>query len=187
MVIYDACALYGNSVRDLLLRIGLARLVQPKWTDTILDELDRALERRPVAQEKRQRLRERINEAVPDCLVTGYESLIEGLKLPDVDDRHVLAAAIKAGADTIVTSNLADFPASALEPWNIVAESPDEFVLNLIDLDERVIYSSIQQIADSRSRPPEAFEDVLTQLERSGLVQSCAELRLGPVSISPLF
>jgi len=111
----------------------------------------------------------------------------QGLKLPDADDRHVLAAAIKAGADTIVTSNLGDFPDYALEPWNITAESPDEFILNLIDLDDRIIYSCIQQIADSRNRPPESFEDVLTQLERSGLIHSSAELRLGPRHVVPYY
>jgi hypothetical protein len=48
--------------------------------------------------------------------VSGYEPLIEGLKLPDPDDRHVLAAAVKAGAQVIVTRNLRDFPAADLEP-----------------------------------------------------------------------
>ena len=58
-------------------------------------------------------------------LVSGYEPLIEGLKLPDPGDRHVLAAAIKSGAQVIVTRNLKHFPASDLEPWDIEAKSPD--------------------------------------------------------------
>jgi hypothetical protein len=55
-----------------------------------------------------------MNEAVRDCLVTGYEDLIESLTLPDPDDRHVLAAAIRAGAEVIVTYNLKDFSPEAL-------------------------------------------------------------------------
>lgn len=67
-----------------------------------------------------------------DCLVTGCEPLIEGLKLPNPGDRHVLAAAIKAGARAVVTSNLRDFPADELGEWDIEARSPDDFVLDQV-------------------------------------------------------
>ena len=60
-----------------------------------------------------------MNEAVRDCLVTGYEDLIDSLTLPDPDDRHVLAAAIRAGASVIVTYNLKDFPAATLAQFDI--------------------------------------------------------------------
>jgi predicted nucleic acid-binding protein len=117
-VIYDANVLYPNSLRDLLIRIAQAGVVQAKWSSEILDEALGSLRRnRPdISQDKISRLRDLLNAAVPDCLVTGYEPLIEGLKLPDAKDRHVLAAAIKAGAQVIVTRNLKDFPASDLQP-----------------------------------------------------------------------
>jgi len=118
VVVYDACALYGNTARNLLIRVARVRLVQAKWTDRILDELDRALaDKRGIPEDKRRRLRRLMNAAIADCLVTGYEPLIEGLKLPDPDDRHVLAAAIKVGAQAIVTANVADFPAEYLAQW----------------------------------------------------------------------
>ncbi len=100
-VVYDADALYGNATRDLLIRIAQAGIVQAKWTDRILDEMLGNLgEQRPnIAAERLSRLRELMNAAVRDCLVTGYEPLMEGLKLPDPGDQHVLAAAIKSGAD----------------------------------------------------------------------------------------
>jgi predicted nucleic acid-binding protein len=112
IVIYDANVLYPNSLRDLLIRIAQAGLVQAKWTNEILDETFGALRRnRPeISQDKLNRLRDLVNAAVPDCLVTGYEPLVEGLKLPDANDRHVLAAAIKAGAQVIVTRNLRTSP-----------------------------------------------------------------------------
>nr|WP_256968117.1 PIN domain-containing protein [Streptomyces sp. CS227] len=69
-----------------------------------------------------------MNRAVRDCLVTGFEPLIEGLKLPDEDDRHVLAAAIRAGAQVIVTNNRKDFPTDYLDTWGIERKSADEFV-----------------------------------------------------------
>jgi PIN domain len=164
IVVYDANAMYGNTPRDLLIRIGRAGLVQAKWTQDILDE---AL----------GRLRELINSAIPDCLVTGYEPLIEGLKLPDPKDRHVLAAAIKAGAQVIVTANLKHFPAELLALWNIEAKSPDDFVLDQISIDDRTVFACVQAIADSRDQRPETVDDVLGQLERAGLVESAAALR----------
>jgi hypothetical protein len=95
-----------------------------------------------------------MNGAVRDCLVSGYEPLIEGPKLPDPDDRHVLAAAIKSSAQVIVTRNLKDFPAAGLEPWDIEAKSPDAFVLDQIGISGQVVAAAIRQIADSRTRGP---------------------------------
>jgi hypothetical protein len=115
-----------------------------------------------------------MNQAVRNCLVSGYEPLIEGLKLPDPDDRHVLAAAIK---QVIVTRNLKDFPVTDLEPWDIEAKSPDAFILDQVGIKGRVVAGCVRQIADSRTNPPESVEDVLSQLERDGLVESVAALR----------
>lgn len=91
------------------------------------------------------RLRDLMNAAVRDCLVSGYEPLIEGLKLPDPGDRHVLAAAIKSGAQAIVTRNLEDFPAYDLEPWDIEAKSPDAFVLDQAGINGRAVAASVRQ------------------------------------------
>jgi len=181
VVLYDASALYGNAQRDLLIRIAQSGLVQAKWTDQILDEMLSNLGRkRPdIPAEKLGILRERMNIAVRDCLVTGYEPLIESLKLPDPDDKHVLAAAIKSGAQVIVTSNLKDFPEAELQQWNVEAKSPDDFVLDQINIDARIVYSCVREIANSRRNPPETVDDVLAELERAGLVQSVAALRLG--------
>lgn len=181
VVVYDANVLYGNTIRDLLIRIAQAGLVQAKWTHRILDEvLKNLVTNRPdIPAEKLSRLRGLINESVRDCLVEGYEPLMEGLKLPDPEDRHVLAAAIKAGAQTIVTSNLKDFPAAELAAWNLEARSPDDFVLDQLDLDDRVVWACVQQIVDSRTNPPETIEDVLSAIERAGLVESAAAMRGG--------
>lgn len=133
IVVYDADVLYPNTLRDLLIRIAQQpHLVQAKWTDTILDEMLRNLRKNlpDISAEKADRLRERMNAAVRDCLVEGHESLIDALELPDPDDRHVLAAAIKAGAQVIVTKNGKDFPKGKLAPWSIKAKSPDNSVRN---------------------------------------------------------
>lgn len=181
VTIYDANVLYPNTLRDLLVRIGQSGIVQAKWTDVILDEMLRSLAKnRPdIDKAKLALLRDRMNGAVGNALVTGFEELIPGLKLPDPGDRHVLAAAIKCGAQVIVTNNIKHFPQAHLDQWAIEAKRPDDFVMDQIDLDVKVVYACVQQIVDSRTRSPETIDDVLRQLERSGLVESAAALRIG--------
>ena len=92
VVVYDSCVLYPNVVRDLLIRVAQAGMVQAKWTDRILDEMSRALrEQRGTESEKLERLRGLMNDSVRDVRVTGYEPLIDAVKLPDPDDRIVYA------------------------------------------------------------------------------------------------
>ncbi|GAB3767392.1 putative nucleic acid-binding protein [Nocardioides ginsengisegetis] len=179
VVLYDANVLYRSTLRDLLIRVAQAGLVQAKWTDQILDEVfDNLTANRPdLDPAKLARTRDLMNRAVRDCLVTGYEPLIDAIDLPDPDDRHVLAAAIKARAQVIVTNNLKDFPPSTLETWDMEAKSPDDFILDQIDLSREAVYSAVQRIADSRENPPATFSNVLAMLERDGLVESAAALR----------
>jgi predicted nucleic acid-binding protein len=185
IVVYDANVLYPNTLRDLLIRIAQQpHLVQAKWTGKILDEMLSALRRnRPdVGEEKAERLRERMNAAVRDCLVEGYEPLIEVLELPDPDDRHVLAAAIKVNAQLIVTRNQKHFPPKVLAEWGVRPKAPDDFVRDVLDLDPQAVWACVQQIVDSRKRHPVTIDDVLGQLERDGLVVSAAALRLRATS-----
>ncbi|MEU7395947.1 MULTISPECIES: PIN domain-containing protein [Streptomyces] len=185
VVLYDACVLYPNTLRDLLIRVSQKGVVRAKWTDVILDEVDRNIARDyNVAPETLARRRTLMNQAVRDCLVTGFEPLVEGLKLPDMDDRHVLAAAIQVSAQVIVTNNRKDFPPDYLANWGIERKSADDFILDLLGLDDRVVYACVQEIATSRRRPPHTFDDVLGQLERSGLTESVAALRHGPGAVS---
>lgn len=125
IVVYDANALYPNTLRDLLIRIAqLPHLVQAKWTDRILDEVVDSLRKNfpDISDEKASRLRDLMNAAVRDCLVSGYESLISSLDLQDPDDRHVLAAAIKANAQVIVTWNLRALPQGEAGPLEYQSE-----------------------------------------------------------------
>jgi predicted nucleic acid-binding protein len=178
IVIYDACVLYPEAMRDLLVRLGQTDLVQAKWTDEILDEfVENLVETRPELKTRLKRTRELMNEAVRDCLVTGYHKLIEGLTLPDPDDRHVLAAAIRAGAQVIVTYNLKDFPEQTLTDYGIEAQHPDTFVYHLITLAPPRVAQVVREMAEQFKNPPKSIDEVLEALERRELVQSVAELR----------
>jgi hypothetical protein len=133
VVVYDANVLYPSTLRDVLIRAGLAHLVQPKWTDRILDEVFRNLRaNRPDLDPARlDRTRRLMSDATRDVTVTGYEHLIDQLDLPDPNDRHVLAAAIHAEAQVIVTRNLRDFPTGRLSAWGVEAQHPDDFLTGL--------------------------------------------------------
>jgi predicted nucleic acid-binding protein len=133
VVVYDANVLYPSTLRDVLIRVGVARLSYPKWTDRILDEVFRNLRANlpdldPARLDRTRRL---MNDAIRDVTVTGYEHLIDQLDLPDPDDRHVLAAAIHAEAQVIVTRNLRDFPTDQLSAWGVEAQHPDDFLTTL--------------------------------------------------------
>ena len=146
-VVYDACVFYPAPLRDLMVRLAQTRRFRARWTDQIHREWVNALMRRQPAPDSQriERTVQLINQAVPDCLVTGYEHLIDELWLPDPDDRHVLAAAIRAGAQAIVTLNLKDFPQRTLDGFEIFARHPDDFVLDLADLEPGVVIAVAKQ------------------------------------------
>jgi PIN domain len=153
--------------------------VQAKWTDAILDEVFTSLAKnRPdLDPDKLTRTRGLMSAAIRDVRVVGYEPLIDAVALPDPDDRHVLAAAIRALAQLIVTSNLRDFPADVLSTWDIDAVSPDAFGCAQIDLDRDLVYAAVTRIADSWRNPAGTPGDVIARLEREGLAETAAALQ----------
>jgi hypothetical protein len=186
VVVYEATVLLSSPLRDLLLRLACftepvrtTRQFQAKWTDKILDDCFDAIGKaHPTAPpEQLQRMREQIVASVPDSIITGYEPLIECLELPDPSCRHVLAAAIRAGAQTIVTSRLSAFPRRALGPYEIRALPPDHFLSDLVqDIGEPVL-DVCHQLAGDYASPPLSFSELLRVLERQGLSRAVMELR----------
>ena len=112
-----------------------------------------------------------------DALVTGFEDLIEGVQLPDPDDRHVLAAAIRGKADVIVTANLRDFPADVLGQFGIEPQHPDEFIVSLLDLAPELVAAAARDHRESLKNPPKTIEQYLAALEGQGLKETVAILR----------
>jgi hypothetical protein len=100
---YDACVLHPAGLRDLLVRLAMTGMYRAHWSNDILDEMVRSiLRRRPdLTSAQLERTRQLMCDAVRDCLTTGYEELIDGLHLPDPDDRHVLAADLRNPPMTI--------------------------------------------------------------------------------------
>ena len=176
--LYDACVLYPAPLRDLLMHLALTDTFRARWTNQIHEEwIRRVLKDRPdLGREQLERTRSLMNAHVRDCLVTGFEPLIAGLALPDPDDRHVLAAAIRAGADVIVTFNLKDFPAERLEPYGIEAEHPDDFIIHLLDLAPGTVCMAAKRHRESLKRPAKSVADYLDCLAGQQLPQTVAGL-----------
>ncbi len=177
--VYDACVLYPAPLRDLLIRAAATDLFRARWTDTIHQEWVRnVLAKRPdLSEEKLRRTVELMNESVPDCLVTNHEPLIESLVLPDPDDRHVLAAAVRCDADVIVTMNLKDFPAEILAQYDIEAQHPDVFLSHLFDLNASAFCRAVRDQRESLKNPPLDIETLLDNFHSLGLVETVIKLR----------
>ena len=176
---YDACVLHPAGLRDLLVRLALTGLFRAQWSEKILNEMVRSiLRRRPdPTSAQLERTRALMCDAVPDCLTTGYEALIDGIELPDPDDRHVLAAAIRSGSQVIVTEKTSDFPADVLERYDTEAQNRDVFVLHLIDLSPTTVFGVIDAQAAALRDPPFTVDQLLDRLASSGLPRSVAALR----------
>jgi hypothetical protein len=179
IVVYDACVLFPAPLRDLLIRVAGTGLVRAHWTDQIIEECFRAIlrERTDLAPENLERTKALMNRALPDDNVTGHEILVDGFELPDPDDRHVLAAAVRIGAQAIVTFNSRDFPASALHRLGIEAKHPDDFLVEAFDLAPGAIAAAVNEQAGSLKNPPRTVAEVLDTLQRQGLPLVVARLR----------
>ncbi len=177
-VVLDACVLYPAPLRDLLMELAVRDMFFAKWTAEIHEEwISAIVAERPDLAKPLKRTRELMDSHVRDCLVTNYETLIDSLHLPDPDDRHVLAAAIRCGADMIVTKNLKDFPSSELSKYDIEAQHPDEFLVNQFGLAQPKFLAAVKQHRARLRNPPKSAPDYLDTLLAQELPKTESILR----------
>lgn len=162
-VVLDANVLFPFTLRDTLLRAASADLFQVYWSDAILDEALRNLVATgTITNAQASRLLGAVRTAFPEATVIEYEPLVDAMP-NDPKDRHVVAVAVKAGAQVIVTSNLRDFEPL---PSGIEAQSPDDFLSDLFDLDPNGLVAIVRAQAAALMNPPRSFEDVLRGLSK---------------------
>lgn len=151
------------------MQLALTDMFRARWTDEIHDEWIRnVLKNRPdLTLKQLTRTKELMNSHVRDCLVTGYEWMIPQLALPDPQDRHVLAAAIRAKADVIVTFNLDDFSEPVLSQYEMEAQHPDDFIAYLLDLHPIRVAEAAKECQQRLGNPPKSMDEYLNTL--SGL------------------
>lgn len=180
VALLDANVLYPAPLRDTLMHLAVARSYRPKWSALIHEEWIRnlLLNRPDLSRATLEGTRDAMQSAIPDALVEGFEPLIPTLSLPDEGDHHVLAAAIEGDADVIVTWNLKDFPQETLDAHGLVAQTPDEFIGELMDFDEDRVVLAIRRQRALLKNPPKTVEEHLQTLEEQGLKRVVGRLRV---------
>lgn len=176
--VLDACVLVPVVLTDTMLSIADLGLFQPMWSDLILDETLRALkaihpDKNPLAFEARVAS---MRMAFPEANISGWQMLEKGIAdiWPDPNDAHVVAAAVRGRAEVIVTSNLKDFPNHLLGELGLHAVSPDQFLLDLWDLDKEVVSIAIDNQSLKTQNPALSRQEILRSL--SGLAPTFTQI-----------
>lgn len=167
----DANIFFSTWVTDPLLSFADADFFEPLWSERIMDEVCEHLPEvwsraTPTGIKRYVNL---LNQAYPDAAVTGWEPLAPAIVLPDTDDRHVVAAAIRGHADIIVTENLQDFPTDALKPFGMQALSPDAFLYRLLNSDPDEGMAIMRRLVASKHHPPRTLDEEVARLRTLGL------------------
>lgn len=176
-VLVDTCVLLPITVADLLLRLAETKTYRVLWSDEILDELERNLIGKigvaPVAARKRI---DAMREHFPGAMVEDYEALSASMTC-DAKDRHVLAAAVRSNAELLVTFNGKDFPPSSTRPYDVEIVTPDDFLLDQLDLFPETVIRCAQEQASAYRDPSLTFEGLLQRFEACNLPLFVAALR----------
>ncbi|MBI1353437.1 MAG: PIN domain-containing protein [Acidobacteria bacterium] len=158
VAVLDACVLVPACLRDTLLRFAESpSFYRPVWSEEIMAETARTLHQKIGLDDRRvQRLITRLREAFPEAWIDGFEPLTERMT-NDPKDRHVVAAAVQAGAHTIVTFNRKHFGPDTVSPFGIAVQSPDEFLAQQHRLHPTLALVKIVEQAAGIGREPEAI------------------------------
>lgn len=180
----DACALAGALKRNLLLSLAEAEFFRIRWSTQILDETEAAI--RDILTAKgveeaghgAKRARRYMEEAFEEAVVEGFDAMLNACQgLPDPNDAHVVAAALKTQAAVIVTDNLRDFPEVVLAPLNLEVRSADAFIADTIALDPGRAIAAVRTMRERLRRPEKTPETLLLDMEAAGLIETADVLR----------
>lgn len=179
IVIYDACVLYPAPLRSFLMYLALTGLFRACWSDAIHDEWIRNLlaNRPDLRKEDLMRVRTLMDSHVPGAVIRDYERLIPTISLPDRQDRHVVAAAVQAHANFVVTFNLKHFPDNALVKYNLKAVHPDAFIVDMMKLDSATVVKAARYHRASLKNPPFSASEFLDCLQRQQLPATVSMLK----------
>lgn len=161
----DACVLYKANVREVMFEGYIADLYRMWLSVDVVDELADVLDARSGVG-RGQYLATVIRETFPETFIENYQWAISGLSLPDPDDLHVLAAAIVAGIQVLVTDNVKDFSKELVAPHGIDVQSSDEFLTHLLRLHPNTVLEIVQHMPHTLTKPPMTLQDVVKNFHR---------------------
>lgn len=186
----DACTLASALKRNLLLSLAEAEFFRVRWSAKVMEETEAAIAKILAAKgvidasTRASRACNAMQEAFEEAEVLAYDAFLPACSgLPDHGDAHVLAAALKTRASTIVTENLADFPEEILAPLNIEARSADAFIADTIALDAGRAVAAIRKMRERFDRPERTAEQLLLDMEAAGLTETVDALRAHVLSL----
>jgi predicted nucleic acid-binding protein len=169
-VVFDSNVLYGARLRSLLMELTMSGLFRARWSADIHREWMNAVHSdHGIPKERLEATKNFMDAAVPEACITGYEPLIPALDLPDPNDRHVLAAAIRAGASAIVTFNEKDFPAAVLQGFGLHTRHPDQFIRDVDGVDPGVLAATAEADFKHYENPPLTPDQYVADLRRAGV------------------
>jgi predicted nucleic acid-binding protein len=179
-VVLDACTLFPMLVRDVLLTLADHELFNPKWSPRIREEWTRNLATRlmatqpsPEVPHQVTRIATAVDRAFPDACLAVELAECENVAPVDAKDRHVVMTALAAQADAIITFNLSDFAASYLrDSLQIEVIHPDDFIMDLVDLNEKRAVAAFRELRGRKKRPPWNVPELIRRLGEAGLAQS---------------
>ncbi|GGH18005.1 PIN domain-containing protein [Sphingobacterium alkalisoli] len=170
--VLDTNVIYPVIIRDLLLWFAHYDMYTPKWSANIFEEWKTVMVRKGIPEEEAKKRIQAPNAAFPDAFVLNYEGIIPSLTLPDPNDCHVLAAAIKSNANVIVTNNIKDFPKDYLNSFGVGIKTADDFLTDIIDLNHEVSIQAFREMVVHKKNPKMDVYEVLDQLRKSGLTDT---------------
>ena len=174
----DANVLYPALLRDLLLRLAVEGVCQVHWSAEVQREWKRHLvDDAGYPEDVITRTQMRMNAAFPNAQISGYEERTVHLQLPDPADRHVLAAAIQAGASSLVTFNLKDFPVEVLAQYGLAALHPDVLMARLWAASPDGCLRARAKLVASLRAPPISAGEIALSLENLQMPQSARLFR----------
>jgi predicted nucleic acid-binding protein len=167
IVVLDTATLVPFTLRDTLLRAAEVSLFEIYWSEDSLIELERTLvSKLKIELRKARRLIRTMQAAFSSATIleSKYQPILPQMQ-NDPKDRHVLAAAVIANASLIVTPNLKDFPPTALQPHNIQALSPDDFLEQIFTESSATLVQVIQKQAQALKNPAMTTLEILEALK----------------------
>ena len=178
-VVLDACTLVPIRLATTLLWLAEAGIFELLWSEQILGEVQRTLPKLGLSPERAERrvgsMRYAFGEA---ALVDDFDHLIPALTC-DPKDRHVLAAAVRAEADLIVTFNLKDFPPEAVSGRGIDVVHPDTFLTALVTENPVVVITAVERGCAELKDPPQTALQFLASL--ASTVRAFADTAAGEI------